>query len=165
MQSLGAVDWILLAILGLSVLIGLWRGLVFEVMSLLGWVVAYFAAQWFAPQMSEHLPVGTPGSALNHAAGFVVTFLVVLIVWALLARLVKLLITASPLSVIDRVLGAGFGLLRGLVLLLAIATVVAMTPAARSPAWRQSHGAAWLNALLHELKPVLPVEIAQHLPA
>jgi len=165
MESLGAVDWVLLAVLGLSVLIGLWRGLVFEVLSLLGWVVAYFAAQWFAPVTAQHLPVGTPGSALNHAAGFVVTFVAVLIVWALAARLVRLLITASPLSVIDRVLGAGFGLLRGLVLLLAVATVVSMTPAARSPAWKQSHGAAWLHAMLQGLKPVLPEGIAQHLPA
>lgn len=165
MQSLGAVDWVLLGILGLSVLIGLWRGLVFEVMSLLGWVVAYFAAQWFAPAMSMHMPVGSPGSALNHAAGFAVTFLLVLILWALAARLVKMLITASPLSVTDRVLGAGFGLLRGLVLLLAIATVVAMTPVARSPAWSGSYGAAWLSVMLQGLKPVLPVEIAQHLPA
>ncbi|MEW6705705.1 MAG: CvpA family protein [Pseudomonadota bacterium] len=165
MQSLGTVDWILLSILGLSVLIGLWRGLVFEVLSLLGWVVAYFAAQWFAPEVAPHLPVGTPGSALNHAAAFVATFVLVLVGWALAARLVRWLITASPLSLIDRVLGAGFGLLRGLVLLLVIATVVSMTPAARSPAWSQSHGAAWLAAMLQGLKPVLPVEIAQHLPA
>jgi membrane protein required for colicin V production len=163
--SLGTVDWILLGILALSVLIGLWRGLVFEVLSLLGWVVAYFAAQWFAPQMSAHLPVGAPGGAINHAAGFAVTFILVLVLWALAARLIKMLITASPLSALDRMLGAVFGLLRGLVLLLAIATVVWMTPAARSPAWSESRGAAWLHAMLQGLKPVLPVEVAQHLPA
>jgi membrane protein required for colicin V production len=165
MESLGPVDWILLAILALSVLIGLWRGLVFEVLSLLGWVAAYFAAQWFAPTMSAHLPVGVRGDAINHAAGFALTFILVLVLWALAARLVKMLVTASPLSALDRMLGAVFGLLRGLVLLLAIATVVAMTPAVRSPAWSESRGAAWLHVMLKELKPVLPAEIAQHLPA
>jgi hypothetical protein len=39
-----------------------------------------------------------------------------------------------------------------------------MTPAARSPAWQASHGAAWLAAALQGLKPVLPDAIAQHLP-
>jgi membrane protein required for colicin V production len=51
------------------------------------------------------------------------------------------------------------------VLLLAIATVVALTPAVRAPAWRTSQGAVWLDVLLQELKPVLPNEVAQHLPA
>ena len=64
----------------------------------------------------------------------------------------------------DRVLGAGFGALRGVIVLLVIATVVALTPAARAPAWRTSHGAAWLAVMLQELKPVLPNEVAQHLP-
>lgn len=165
MDSLATVDWILLAVLALSVVIGLWRGLVFEVLSLLGWVAAYLAAQWLAPAMSEHLPVGAPGGPVNHAAGFAVTFVLALIVWGLAARLVKLLISASPLSVVDRMLGAVFGLLRGLVLLLAVATLVAMTPAARSPAWSESRGAAWLSAMLQGLRPVLPDAIAQHLPA
>ena len=165
MDALGTVDWILLAVLGLSVAIGVWRGLVFEVLSLLGWVAAYVAAQWLSPAMAERLPVGSPGSAVNQAAAFAVTFILALVVWALAARLVRMLVTASPLSGLDRLLGAVFGLLRGLVVLLALATLVAMTPVARSPAWGQSHGAAWLNAMLQGLKPVLPAEIAQHLPA
>jgi membrane protein required for colicin V production len=65
----------------------------------------------------------------------------------------------------DRVLGAGFGALRGVIVLLALATVVALTPAVRSPAWQASYGAAWLDVMLQELKPVLPNEVAQHLPA
>jgi membrane protein required for colicin V production len=165
MDALGTVDWVLLAVLGLSVLIGLWRGLVFEVLSLLGWVAAYFAAQWFSPAMAAHLPVGAPGSALNHAAAFIITFILALIVWSLAARLIRMAVTASPLSVLDRMLGAAFGLLRGLVLLLVVATLVAMTPVRKSPAWGESFGAAWLNAMLQGLKPVLPSEIAQHLPA
>jgi membrane protein required for colicin V production len=164
-MDLGAVDWILLAILGLSVLVGLWRGLVFEVLSLLGWVVAYFAAQWIAPAWAGHLPVGAPGSALNLAAAFALTFIGVLVAWAIAARLVKMLISASPLSGVDRLLGAVFGLLRGLVVLLAIATLIAMTPASRSQAWGESRGARALDALLQGLKPVLPNGIAQHLPA
>jgi membrane protein required for colicin V production len=164
MASMGVIDWTLLAILVLSVVVGLWRGLVFEVLSLLGWVVAYVAGQWLAPWVGQHLPVGTPGSAANHAAAFALAFIGVLIAWGLAARLVRLLISVTPLSLIDRLLGAVFGLLRGAVLLLAATTVVLMTPMARSPAWAQSHGGAWLTAALQDLRPVLPEAIAQHLP-
>lgn len=164
MMSLGMIDWALLAVLALSVAVGLWRGLVFEVLSLLGWVVAYVAGQWLAPWVGEHLPVGAPGSAANHAAAFALAFVGVLVAWGLAARLVRLLISVTPLSLVDRMLGAVFGLLRGAVLLLAAATVVLMTPMARSPAWADSHGGAWLTAALQDLRPVLPEAIAQHLP-
>jgi membrane protein required for colicin V production len=165
MPVLGTLDWILLAVLVLSVIVGLWRGLVFEVLSLLGWVAAYVGAQAFAGTVADWLPIGTPGSGVRHAAAFALTFLAVLIVWAIGARLVRMLITASPLSGLDRLLGAVFGLLRGALVLLALGTVVAMTPAARSPLWQESKGAAWTLAVLHELKPWLPDTIAQHLPA
>lgn len=165
MPALHPIDWILLAILLLSVVVGLWRGLVFEVLSLLGWVVAFVAAQLLSPAVGEHLPVGAPGSGVNGAAAFALTFIGVLIAWALLSRLVRMLVSASPLSGVDRTLGAVFGLLRGALLLLAIATVVLMTPAARSTAWQDSRGAAWTTAALYELKPLLPDTIARHLPA
>ena len=42
------LDWIFLAVLLASMLIGAWRGLVFEVLSALGWLVAFMAAQWWA---------------------------------------------------------------------------------------------------------------------
>lgn len=149
----------------LSAAVGLSRGLVFEVLSLAGWVAAYVVTQLFAPDLAVHLPIGVPGSALNHAAAVAVTFVLALIVWSLLSRVLRMLIHATPLQVIDRVLGAGFGLLRGAVLLLVVATVVSMTPAGRSPAWQHSQGATWLGVALQGLRPVLPDSLAQHLPA
>ena len=58
----------MLALLALSIMVGLWRGLVFEVLSLLGWVAAYVAAQLFAPAAAVHLRVGAPGGALDLCA-------------------------------------------------------------------------------------------------
>jgi membrane protein required for colicin V production len=165
MDTIGWVDWALLAVLLASVLVGLVRGLVFEVLSLLGWVAAYIAAQVASPLVAPHLPVGLPGSALNQGAAFALTFALALIVWMLLARLVRLLIHATPLTLIDRTLGGVFGLVRALVLLLAVATVVSFTPAVRAAPWQASHGAAWLGVMLAGLKPVLPPAVARHLPA
>ena len=163
--DLGWVDAILLAIVVLSALVGLVRGLVFELLSLIGWLVAYFAAQWFSPTLAQHLPIGAAGSALNHGAAFACAFIGALIVWGLIARLVRMLIRATPLSIVDRLLGGVFGVARGMVLLLAVATVAGLTPLGRSVAWQQSHAAVWLRAGLHGLRPVLPPEVSQHLPA
>ena len=164
MAEWGWVDITLAAVLLASVAVGLVRGLMFEVLSLAGWVVAYVAAQWLAPQAAPHVSLGAPGSALNLGAAFVIVFVVVLLAWSLAARLVKMLVHATPLSLPDRVLGAGFGALRGLVVLLVLATFVAMTPAVRSAAWQGSQGAGWLALALVQLRPMLPSAVAQHLP-
>ena len=171
LADLGWVDWSLLAVLAASVLVGLWRGLVFELMSLVGWLVAYGAATLYSAQVAPYLPFGTSdpsgmsGSALQHGAAFAVTFIAVLIAWSILASLLRLLIRATPLTIIDRVLGAGFGLMRGAVLLMVLATLVAFTPAKTSRAWQDSHGAAWLRTALSSLKPLLPADVVRHLPA
>lgn len=164
MAALSWIDWALLAVLLLSVLVGAWRGLVFEMLSLAGWVVAWVGAQLFGSALSPWIPVGASGSAARALACFVAAFAGILIVWALLARLLRLLVHASPLSLPDRVLGGGFGLLRGGVLLLALATVLALTPAAQWASWQQSEGARWLAVVLHGLKPLLPDDMARHLP-
>ncbi len=161
--AIGWVDWALLAVVLLSVVVGLWRGLVFEVLAVVGWIAAYVAAQWLAADVAAHLPLGAPGSGLNRAAAFVLVFLAVLVGWSLASRVVRLLVHATPLSVADRTLGAGFGLLRALLALIALTTVVTMTPARTAPEWTASHGARWLTGVLQDIKPMLPRELADHL--
>src|SRR6185436_2710875 len=99
------IDVVLLGVLCISVVIGMMRGLVFELLSLLGWFVAYLAAQWMTPEVAPDLPIGKPGSGINHAAGFAATFVAALLLWAILSRLLKFLIHATLLSLPDRALG------------------------------------------------------------
>jgi membrane protein required for colicin V production len=165
MSGMSWVDFALVAVLAISIAVGLWRGLVFEVLSLLGWVAAFIAAQMAVLSVAPFVPIGVPGSALNHGAAFLAAFVLALLLWTLGAWLIRLALHATPLQPVDRLLGGLFGLARGGVLLLAVTTVVLLTPANRSSAWQQSLGAAWLSALLYGLKPALPDPIARHLPA
>ncbi len=168
LPDLGWVDWVLLAALAVSVVVGMVRGFIFECLSLAGWVVAWFAAQWAAPLLAPHLPslqIAPPGSPAQMGVAFGLSFLAALVLWTLLSKLVRMLVHATPLSFPDRVLGGGFGVLRGALLLLAVASVVALTPAAQSPAWQGSQGALWLGQTLQMLKPLLPDSAARLLPA
>ncbi len=158
-------DLLLLVGLGLSVVVGAWRGLVTELLSLAGWGVAYFSAQWFGADMGANLPIGHPGERLNVLAGMIVVFVLAWLVWALISWALTQVVRASPLSAPDRVLGAGFGLLRGVVVALAVVTLVGMTPVAKWPSWQASRGVAWMQVLLKGLRPVLPEQVIQFLPA
>ena len=159
------LDWIFVAVLLASMLIGAWRGLVFEVLSLLGWVVSFFVAQWWADDMAALLPMGESAGSLRYAAGFAVVFVASVFVCGFLTRLAKKLVEAIGLRPADRTLGAVFGVLRGLVLLLAVAVVADLTPLRDAAWWQESRGAPVLAEVLRGLKPALPDEFARHLPS
>jgi membrane protein required for colicin V production len=164
MQMLSAVDWILLAVLGLSLLVGVWRGIVQEVLSLAGWVVAFYVSQLYAPLAAAWLPMEGSSQMLRYAAGFVVVFIAVLVATVLVSWVVKKLVSAVGLGLLDRLLGSIFGLMRGVVILLAATVIVGMTPMRETEAWKQAQGAQWLQQLLHVLKPVLPADFGKYLP-
>jgi membrane protein required for colicin V production len=164
MQALSAVDWILLAVLGLSLLLGMWRGIVQEVLSLAGWVAAFYVSQMYAPAAAAWLPMEGSSQMLRYAAGFVVVFVAVLVGTVLVSALIKKLISAVGLGPLDRLLGSLFGLMRGVVILLAVTVLVGMTPMRDTEAWKQAQGAQWLQQFLHVLKPVLPADFGKYLP-
>ncbi len=158
------LDWIILAVLALSLALGAWRGLVYEVMSVLGWIAAFVVAQWLAPDAAAWLPMGQAGETLRYAAGFVLVFIAAAFLAGLLAWLVKKMVEAVGLRPVDRTLGAAFGLVRGGVLLLATAVVVNMTPLQSGDWWTESTGAGVSTTVLRGLKPVLPERFGQYLP-
>jgi membrane protein required for colicin V production len=164
MQALSAVDWILLAVLGLSLLLGMWRGIVQEVLSLAGWVAAFYVSQMYAPAAAAWLPMEGSSQMLRYAAGFVVVFVAVLVGTVLVSALIKKLISAVGLGPLDRLLGSLFGLMRGVVILLAVTVFVGMTPMRDTEAWKQAQGTQWLQQFLHVLKPVLPADFGKYLP-
>ena len=152
-----------MGVLGFSLLLGAWRGLVYEVLSVLGWVVAFYAAQWFAPPLSELLPIHSASESIRYAVAFVLVFIGALFAWGLLAFLVKKLVQSIGLRPVDRTLGAAFGVVRGLILLLAATVVINMTALKTSDWWQESKGAPALTAILKGLKPALPERFGQYL--
>ncbi len=160
MQTL---DWILLGVLLVSLLLGMWRGLVYEVLSLLNWLAAFVLAQWLAPDLGARLPMGNSSDALRYVAAFVLLLIGSLFALGLVAALVRKLVTAVGLRPIDRVLGGVFGALRGLVLLLALTAVVGMLPIKDWPSWRDSAGAQGLMLTLRALSPLLPEEFGRYI--
>ena len=156
-------DGCLLGVLVLSMLLGAWRGLVYEVLSVLGWALSFYAAQWFAPQVALWLPLDSAAEPVRYAAAFALVFIAAVFAAGLLASLLKKLVEAIGLRPVDRTMGAAFGLVRGMILLLAAAVVVDMTALKNSPWWQASEGAVVLNTALKGMKPVLPEPFAKYL--
>ena len=140
-MHIAALDWIFLAILLLSMLIGAWRGLVYEVLSLANWALAFFLAQHFSPVFAAWLPMTNASEAIRYGVAFVLLFVVSVFAGSLLIWLVSQLFKAAGLRPADRALGAVFGVLRGAVVLLAATVLVTMTPWKSQSWWTQSTAA------------------------
>jgi len=160
--QLSWVDIALLAVLGLSVLIGLWRGFVFEVVSLLGWLVAFVIANSAGPVLADFVPFGGEPQVKLWIA-YIFVFVAILVTCTLLARMLRALIAATPLSFVDHLLGGVFGVVRGALICVVLATLVMLSPYASSTTWKNSHGALWLGMALEGLKPVLPKSLNVHI--
>lgn len=131
-------DYVILAVLGLSVLIGLWRGLISEVLGLAIWVAAAWVTWTFGPAASslyEH-SISLPSARL--AAGYATCFVSVLVAGVIVRFLVARLVQGTGLSGTDRLLGMLFGLARGVLLVTVGVFLVSLTALARDPWWQQS---------------------------
>ncbi|HEX7890839.1 MAG TPA: CvpA family protein [Ramlibacter sp.] len=162
---MAALDWVIVAVLAASVLLGLWRGLVYEVLSVLNWIAAFVLAQWLAPKAASLLPLSRAGEAVQYAAGFVVVFIAALFAGGLLTWLTKKLVEAVGLRPVDRALGGMFGLVRGVVFVLALAVVVHLSGLKNGVWWTESMTAGVATAALRGLKPVVPERFGAYLPA
>ena len=164
MSALVAMDWFFVGVLVVSMLVGAWRGLVFEVISVVSWIAAFVLAQWFAPAVAHWLPISSTNEALRYGLGFLIVFVGTIFAGSLIAFVVKKLLAAVGLSPADRLLGAAFGVVRGVVILLALTVVVGMTPFKSAPWWQESEGAQLAGVALHGLKPVLPEDFGKYIP-
>lgn len=145
-------DYIILAVLGISVLIGLWRGLISEVLGLLIWVTAAWITWTFGPHVAELYAnkINLPSARL--AAGYATTFVGVLVLGIVVRFLVARLVQGTGLSGTDRLLGMLFGLARGVLVVTVGVFLVSLTALTRDPWWQQSAllpqftgVAGWLN--------------------
>ncbi|MDP2134580.1 MAG: CvpA family protein [Sulfuritalea sp.] len=158
-----AFDYAVLTIIAASVVLGLWRGVVSELLALAAWIVAFFAARAMASEVANLLSghIAEPGIRLAAAYGLVVVG--VLVVFAIARVLISLMVKAVGLGVLDRLLGAGFGVLRGILVVLAAVLVAGMTPLPQAEWWRNGMLAPPLETVVIAAKPWMPQDAAKRI--
>lgn len=157
------LDYAVLGVFAVSLVLGAWRGLVREVVSVLGWVIAFLAANLLAGPVGPAMPQVIPTPELRVAAAFVAVFIGSLVVTTLVALLLSKVIKAVGLGGVDRLLGAAFGAARGLLILLAGAVLTGLTSAPGQAFWRDSASGPLLSQAALAIKPLLPQTLVERL--
>lgn len=145
-------DGVILAILALSILIGLMRGLMAEVLSLLVWVAAFWVASVYGPSVGALFENSISLPMVRMSLGYGICFFGVLLLGALLRFATRRLLWSTGLSGIDRLLGVVFGFLRGVLVVTLMVFLIGLTGLTRESWWQQSvllpqfqGTAAWLG--------------------
>lgn len=132
------IDVLFVLMVAVSLLVGVWRGLLRELLSLLSWLVAAYLAWRLHGLLMPPLAGAIASPGARQAAALLLVFIGALLVLALLSHLLVSLLKRSPLRGTDRALGAVFGALRGLVLIGAAVLLVEATPLQKSLWWTGS---------------------------
>ncbi|MEW5887922.1 MAG: CvpA family protein [Pseudomonadota bacterium] len=158
-----AFDYMVLAVVGASVLLGAWRGLFSEVLALAAWIVAFVAARTFAGDAAPLLGAWIKEGALQYLVAFVVIFVGVILLAALLRLAVSKLLRAVGLGPLDRFLGAVFGVLRGAVVVLVAVLAAGFTALPQQAWWRDAYFSPPLETAVLAAKPWFPPAVAKRI--
>lgn len=153
-------DYVFLGILGLSAALGMWRGLVSEIMAVLAWVLALLAA-WHYNEQAALVFTGLIAEPLwRQVAGGALVVVGVLILAALARYLLRQLLRAAGLGATDRFFGALFGIARGLLVALVVVLIGGLAGLSREAWWTQALFSPPLETAVIAAKPWLPEVVA-----
>lgn len=154
-----AFDYGVLIVMALSIALSVWRGFLRELLSLSVWVTAFVGAPLLAAEVAPRLPMGGADPTLRLLAALLLLFLAFLIVGGIIAMLLGMLIKKAGLDLIDRLLGAVFGAVRGLIMVLAVVLIAGLTVFPREPFWKHAMLAPPFESAALVVAGYLPAEL------
>lgn len=156
-------DYAVLAIVGISVLLSILHGFVRELLALASWIIAFLVAQLCAADAALLLPAAMSSEPLRLLVAFLAVFLTVLLAATLLSNVLSRLFKRAGLGAVDRILGAGFGLVRGFAIVMVVVLLAGLTALPQQPVWREAMLSAPLEALANAIKVWLPYDLSPYI--
>jgi membrane protein required for colicin V production len=156
-------DYVVIAVVVMSVLLGMWRGVVGEVLAIAAWVLAFIVARYCAPMVAPAFTGVIADTAMRLIAAWAVTIIAVLLVVAIARALLRLLLKAVGLGIVDRLLGACFGIARGALVVLFGVLLAGLTPLPKADWWRNAMLSPPFETVVLAAKPWMPPELAKRI--
>ena len=156
-------DYVVLAIIGFSVLLSCLRGLSHEVLSLAGWLVSAWLAFHLAGLATVYVPDSVSSPAFRYLTALVIIFVVSWLGCLTLRLMVLQFLRFTGLTLLDRVLGMAFGLVRGFLLVLLLVLLGGLTPLPHSELWHNALFRPVFERAAMLVLPWLPQDISGHI--
>ena len=148
---LNVFDLVLIGILLGSVIWGIFRGMVREVLGLMSWAVSLWLAWRYGNLMGGYLVTLLNSEQISLYVGFAAVFLISIFAFTVISKMVHTQFRVTGLTLMNRLFGAMFGVVRGLVLSALLLFLLEYSPATETKWYRQSE----LSPYLHPLSIVI----------
>jgi len=159
---MNGLDLAIIVVILLFAVIGVLRGFVREVFSLLAWAGAGGISWLFAKDISDWFINSIQDSVLRRLAAFVVLFAVVFILITVAAFFVRRLFFEGRLKTPDHILGGIFGAARAAAVIVIIVLLAGLTSIPREPWWHESYLVGYFQSLALWVLDFFPLDIAHH---
>lgn len=159
-MSWGTPDLLIMGMIALSILMGVARGFVKESISLVTWVAAIALSVLYSSDLAKHISF-TKNALIQGLCSFLLIFVSVVFMGALVNYMAGGFIRKTPFSVPDRVLGSVFGFLRGVVLVSVLILLAGLTSFPSSPWWQESYMVSHFQGVAMWIRDRLPDENAK----
>ena len=156
-------DYVVLTIVGASVVVSIMRGFARELLALAGWVVAFVVANALSGIVAGSFTSVISDGSLRALTAFVAVFVVTLMAASLLAMGVSRLLKSAGLGLEDRLLGSVFGLARGVLIVMVMVLLAGLTALPRQPAWSDAILSPPLEAFARVIKPWLTQAVSRYI--
>lgn len=153
-----------MAILAISVVLGLLRGLLKEVLSLVAYASAFLAAIWWGPTVAEWFAQWISQPFVSMALAYLGVFIAVLLSIGMINMTLAALLSKTGLTPADHGLGAMFGLLRGVLFVLVLVILAGYTPLPEEPWWKNAMFSKQVVGAVQQIKLRLPPPANDWLP-
>lgn len=161
LADISAYDWVAVLVTLFSVGMGLWRGMITESVALGSWVGAWVVARLLADPLSHLIERTMQNSALRLGLSFFLVFVLALILIRLAGRGLAKIASGAGLKPLDRLLGALFGAIRALVLLMVLVCLIGLTGLNQEADWKRAFLTGPLENMTAAALPLLPAGVAE----
>ncbi len=151
------IDYCIIAVVFLSIFFGCFRGFIRELLSLIGWVLAFYTANFFTDSFYQLIPFNLDDS-IKYIVGYFIIFISVLIIASMIIKLINKFIKSVGLGFSNFILGGFFGFTRGVLVVFVMIFLLEKTSFALNPAWENSSYIVIIKNTIENTLPYLPEE-------
>ena len=154
-------DFVICAVLLVSTVVGVSRGVVREILAIVGWAVAIFLALNYSPELARVIPLESLGTAVRTACVAVIIVVLTLFTCGLFGKICSRLLATAEITFEDRAIGSVFGFARGVVVVCLAVFLLGMTSAVRTGQWRNSVLIVPCERIIDFTMPYMPETIVE----
>lgn len=155
------IDIVIFLTVVASLLIGLYRGFISEIFSLLSWLAALWLAWVFTGFGAELLIPYMDQPAFRAVLSFAAVFVASLVLLSMLSHFIQKFLSFAALVGVDRYLGMFFGIARGVIIVALLIMVGTFMDFASQPWWKTSLLVGHFDPVVDFIRELLPEHLAE----